>query len=140
MTLKKFKILNPLLCTLLIFITVPNFDFSPSILFFASHNLHISQKSNCLASPVISRNRFKYCVWKMISVFNHFLLPTSWYIKRISIRLKLEMRITKFKMWISKFKMQNLPTSFPCPVLQKATSFHPPAPWTLDLQCCNNEC
>ena len=35
---------------------------------------------------------------------------------------------------------KSLPTSFPHLVPQQATSCHLPVPWSLDVQCCDNEC
>ena len=67
----------------------------------------------------------------MPSVVDHFLLATSWFVKR---NLKPKIRISKFEIW--KF----FPTSFPCLVPQQATSCYLPVTRSLDVQHCNNKC
>ena len=79
----------------------------------------------------------------MPSVFDHF-----YYSLPDLSRGSLSDWNLKPKTWNPKPKIQNLnieiqkslPTSFPCPVPQQATSCHLPVAWSLDVQCCNNEC
>ena len=97
----------------------------PSTSFYPC-DLHNHQKSNILVSPVISSEYVQVLCAEMPPVVNHFLLATSWFLKRNP----------KPEIWISKF----LPTSFPCLVPQQATSCYLPIAWFLDVQHCNNEC
>ena len=105
------------------------FKFSTSIHFFHPRDLHNCWKSNSLVSPVISSEYVQVLCAEMSSVVDHFLLATSWFVKRYP----------KLDIWISKFK-NFLPTSFPCLVPQQATSCYLPVAWSLDVQHCNNEC
>ena len=79
---------------------------------------------------------FQVLCAEMPFVFDHFLLPTSWFIKRISIRLKLEIQNPKSKYRNSKIFAYLLSLSSP------STSHLLPSTCTLKSWCshCNNEC
>ena len=56
-----------------------------------------------------------------------FLLSTSWFIKKISIRLKLQIQNSKSECQYPNIEIwKSVPTSFPCPVPQQGTSCHLP--------------
>ena len=103
---------------------------------FRPHDLHNHRKSNSLVCPAISSKYVQVLCAEMFLFSTTLYYPLPDLLRGSLPDWNLKSETQNPNIEIQKF----LPTSLPCSVHQQATPCYLPVAWSLDVQCCNNEC